>query len=204
MLGTEIIVKYKATQGAEDLFVCIEGERKGRVYARQRMNVGDRVQWFTTSKWQGGYEADCHIKSGITMRVVDMMGETVFEETLVRDDWNSGTSAAKAGLFMDEWIRKIETEYCAKNELVSYEDWKKVMIEDQKKAGNNEYSDTWLYGYSEAVVSHRVAVAEYLDGPVGIYQDLMKHKISSRRWLQYEIRRKFDDVCLGLCGFQLK
>ena len=117
-----IEVKFKCQQDAEDLFYSPETHK---VYARQRSNATGVVFWCTTSKWSRGYEASCRIREGITMRVLDYKDRVCFEETLVHDDWNGGTSAEKKGPFSDEILKAISEEVAKEYNLKRYEDWSK-------------------------------------------------------------------------------
>lgn len=51
----------------EDLYRCKE---TGRVFIRQECD-DTHVRWLTASKWREGYEADCHLREGLTLRAVD-------------------------------------------------------------------------------------------------------------------------------------
>lgn len=64
----------------EDLYYCKE---TGQMYIRQVYN-DHYVRWFTASKWTGGYEADCHIRSGLMIQVTDKAGCVLFEEPVRR------------------------------------------------------------------------------------------------------------------------
>ena len=121
-----IEVKFKCQQDAEDLFYSPETHK---VYARQRSNATGVVFWCTTSKWSRGYEASCRIREGITMRVLDYKDRVCFEETLVHDDWNGGTSAEKKGPFSDEILKAISEEV-AKDILLEDEITVKVTLSD--------------------------------------------------------------------------
>ena len=107
-MGKEIKVRYYSEQGAEELYKNIENNR---VYVRQPANVPEIVFWLTSNKWQGGYEADCPIKAGITMIVVDKNENELYRETLVEDNWNSGSSASKKAPFLYEAEKEYAIEY---------------------------------------------------------------------------------------------
>lgn len=88
-------VCFLRRQSGEDLYFC---KANNRVYSRQPSNgEGKIVFWYSTVKWDGGYEANCPIKEGMTF--VISIGGKEYRETLVRDDWNSGTSALKVAPF---------------------------------------------------------------------------------------------------------
>ena len=203
MPETVIKVKYKTTQDGEDLFVCVEGKFKNKVYARQEANVDTIVFWCTTCKWQGGYEADCPIKEGITMTVLDASGNELFSETLEKDEWNGGTSAKKKGMFSREWFSFVSDEFAKAHNLASYNEWKAVMLEDKKEYGNQDYDDNWLFWLSRTVKEESIGKVEYLEGPLRIYRQRREHTVSGRKWIEYEIRKQGDDVCLALCGYEL-
>ena len=135
-----LTVRYKFTQNAEDLYWCPETKK---MYIRQPANVDSIVFWLTSTKWTGGYEADCPIREGITMRVIDKEENILFEETLEKDDWNGGTSAKKVGDFADEAIKKIAAEL--NDGLTDYYEWKEWVLADKEKFGNKDYDDNWLF-----------------------------------------------------------
>jgi hypothetical protein len=101
----ELKLKFKGEQrgNGEDLYYSPETRK---VYVRQCANVDTIVFWCSTSKWSGGYEASCPLKEGLVI-IADYNG-TEFMETLVRDDWNGGTSALKQFPFSWEGV-KVKT-----------------------------------------------------------------------------------------------
>ena len=195
-----IEVKFKCKQGAEDLFYSPETKR---VYARQPANVDDIVFWYTTCKWSQGYEADCPIRAGITMRVLDYKGKVCFRETLEPDTWNGGTSAKKKGRFYDETLKKLARSVERQNHLKSYEDWSKWLCSFQEQFGNKDYRDNWLHWNVLTVSDEKIAEYELLDGPAYLYKQTRKHEICGKEWVEYEIRDKDDDV-LAICGYKFR
>lgn len=195
-----LTVTFKATQDAEDLFYCKETKK---VYARQPTNVDDIVFWYTTCKWTGGYEADCHIREGITMRVVDKFGEVLFEETLEKDTWNGGTSAKKVGEFRRESFNRICSTYAAEHGLTSYEEWKKWLTEDIEKHQYKDYVDNWLYW--ERFELGRVVVADacILGETYKVVRFKCRHRISGKTWEETELYDAKQEICEGICGYKL-
>ena len=53
----------------------------GKVYIRQECD-DNYVRWFTSSKWIGGYEADCPLREGLELRIVGKDKSPLFLETL--------------------------------------------------------------------------------------------------------------------------
>ena len=196
-----IEVKYKCQQGAEDLFYSPETKR---VYARQRANVDDIVFWCTTSKWSQGYEADCPIREGITMKVLDYKNRTCFEETLVADTWSGGTSAKRTGPFSDEVLNVFEREIKQEHCLKTYEQWKEWLCSSQEQFGYTGYKDNWMYWETKKESSTILKAFDFFDGPVYLYKEVMVHKICGKRWIEYEIRRKGEDSTMVLCGYEFE
>ena len=69
-------VRFVGMQGTDELFRCIENKK---VYIRRRYEE-QYAEWLTTTSWSGGYEPDCHIRSGVSFRLVDRKGNEVFTE----------------------------------------------------------------------------------------------------------------------------
>lgn len=195
-----LTVTFKATQDAEDLFYCKETKN---VYARQLANVDDIVFWFTTCKWTGGYEADCHIREGITIRVADKYGEVLFEEKLEKDTWNGGTSAKKVGEFRCESINRICSTFAVEHSLTSYEEWKRWLTEDIEKYQYKDYVDNWLHW--ERLELGRVVVADacILGVPHKIVRFKCRHRISGKTWEETELYDAKQEICEGICGYKL-
>jgi len=165
--------------------------------------VDDIVFWYTTCKWSQGYEADCPIRAGITMRVLDYKGKVRFRETLEPDTWNGGTSAKKKGRFYDETLKKLARSVERQNRLKSYEDWSKWLCSFQERFGNKDYRDNWLHWNVLTVSDEKIAEYELLDGPAYLYKQTRKHEICGKEWVEYEIRDKDDDV-LAICGYKFR
>ena len=72
-----ITVRFLDRQGCEDLYRC---PGTNQVYARQPSNDKEKVFWYTTSKWHGGYEASSHVRAGVLFRVIDASDNILFEE----------------------------------------------------------------------------------------------------------------------------
>lgn len=195
-----LTVTFKATQGAEDLFYCKETKR---VYARQPANVDDIVFWLTTCKWTGGYEANCPIREGITMRVVDKFGEVLFEEKLEKDTWNGGTSAIKTGEFMYEAIKRICNTYAQEHSLISHEQWASWLLENNEKYRPSWHRDNWLYCERQEIASIAVASVTAIGVPCKIFRSRRKHNISGKTWEETNLYDEKREICLGICGYKL-
>ena len=128
----------------EDLYYCKNTEQ---VYIRQ-VYSNSHVRWLTASKWTGGYEADCHMKSGLIIQVADKAGNILFEEELSDAEDVTGTWAQKNGPFSWEAITGFAKEYKEKFGLSTYEEWKAWLMADAKPCGFEGYSDNWLFAMS--------------------------------------------------------
>jgi len=193
-----LTVRFMGRQSAEDLYRNVE---TGRVYVRQPANVDSIAFWLTSSKWTGGYEADCPIREGIAMRVVDKSDKVLFEELLEKDDWNSGTSAKKVGKFSYEAYRDLEHIWAEKLNLHPYEEWKGYVLRDMANCSYKGYSENWLYAeveYREVEVLDRVKV---LGEELHILKEKAIHKISGKAWECVAIHTKDHCECLGICGY---
>jgi hypothetical protein len=130
-------MKFKSEQrgNGEDLYFC---EETKKVYVRQTSNgEGKIVFWMSTSKWSGGYEASCPLKEGLIIQA-DYLG-TQFEEVLVKDDWNGGTSAVKKFPFSWE-VEKLKSspKQKLKDMFEKHPDLKKAFIESIEEMRSDE------------------------------------------------------------------
>lgn len=192
-----ITVRYKDTRNGEDLYRNVE---TGRIYARQPANVDDIVFWYTTNKWSGGYEADCHIREGITMRIVDDKSDILFEETLQSDTWNGGTSAEKKGPFYREAVQKIADETAAAEHLRPYKEWKEWLMAEAMKHDYQGYYDNWLYCDSKVIKSEKQKKVMILGKPLWIKRDRNRHNVCHKEWDDVYI--VCTDFCTeAICGY---
>lgn len=182
----------------EDLYRCKE---TGRVYIRQACS-DSHVRWFTASKWTGGYEADCHMRSGLALRVVDEAGNALFEESLFEQESDTGTWAQKNGPFSWEAIAAFAEEYKEKFGLAAYEEWKAWLMADAKPCGFESCSDNWLFAMSEHGIHKKLSQLTFLG--VTAYATVRdeKHKVCGKSWLCYEIKDASLDSTLAICGYK--
>lgn len=188
-------VVYRFTQGgAEDVFWCSETKK---MYIRQPVDES-KVHWLTSSKWTGGYEAESHIRDGITMQVVDKCGKILFEETLEQDEWNFGTSALKIGDFANEAIEKTAKEFG--KGLKNYEEWKNWLLSDKKLYDSIDSNDTWLYYLNE---HHTKIVGEkyFLGKKALLAEEHCKHKVSNKEWVEYLVISEDKCYTLDIAGY---
>lgn len=198
--GRVLQVHFKATQSAEDLYYCPETKK---VYVRQPSNISDKVFWYTSRKWTGGYEADCPIKSGITMQVVDKFFDVLFEEKLEPDEWNGGTSAVKVGEFKCEAVKRICNAYAQEHDLVSYEKWKAWLSEDLEKYQYKDYIENWLHWERFELGRIVVADVDVIGIPCVIIRFKCRHRISGKTWEETELYDAKQEICEGICGYKL-
>lgn len=196
----EIKVKYYEKQGAEELYKNIENKR---VYVRQPANVSGIVFWLTSTKWEGGYEADCPIKAGVTIVVVDKKGKELFRETLVKDDWNGGTSAKKEAPFLSEATDKFAREYAAQNFLTSHEEWRAWLLSFKTQFGNKDYNDNWVYGDTSLIKSEIIDTRVILGKEYRIVRDDCKHNICNKEWSEFYLTEKGSGVIEEICGYTI-
>ena len=204
MENNTIDVYFFASINGEDLFKACNDRntRPNRVYVRQPANVPSIVFWATATKWQGGYEADSPLLPGIRIRVHDGKNsdKVLFEELLVEDRWNSGSSAAKAGAFSYEIRRAFEKEIAGKFSLMDYASWKKWLLEDKAKYGINDYDDNWLYCYDTKMSEEVLGTYRYLGVDVKLHKTVYQNYVSKKSWSVFELKDEKVDV-FALCGF---
>lgn len=184
----------------EDLYYCKE---TGRVYIRQACS-NSHVRWFTASKWTGGYEADCHMKSGLIIQVVDKSGHVLFEERVTEAEGVGGTWAQKNGPFSWDATAAFAEEYVKKFGLSTYEEWKEWLMADAKPCGFEGYSDNWLFALSERGAPKKIAKLNFLGVTAYATVQEEKHKTSGKSWLCYEIMDASLDSALAVCGYKFQ
>ncbi len=184
----------------EDLYYCKDTRQ---VYIRQDC-CENHVRWFTASKWTGGYEADCHMKSGLMIRVADKAGHTLFEERLSDAKGVTGTWAKKNGPFSWEAITSFAKEYKEKLGLSTYEEWKVWLMADAKPCGFEGYSDNWLF----AMLSHgaytKITQVNFLGITAYVTVREETHNVCGKSWSCYEIKDDDLDSTFAICGYKFQ
>lgn len=191
-------VKFFASQGAEDLFLCQENQH---VYIRQCCDL-DHVCWLTSSKWSGGYEPCNPLKADIVIRVVDSNNALLFEEVMVQPEGYNHPVAVKAGLFSSEAIAKEGKNLATRLALSDYSTWKSWLMKSAKEYGFSGYADNWLYSEVEYSDLRPLYHFEYLGIRAYAMVETAKHKLSGHTWNRIEIRARNKADVLYLCGFQ--
>lgn len=168
----------------EDVYRCNES---GKVFIRQECNE-THVRWLTGSKWSGGYEADCHMKEGLLLRVVKKDGNLLFEERISQSSGVIGTWAQKKGPFSWEAINALAAKHAKQLNLHTYEEWKEWLMADAKASGYTGYGDNWLYAMSEYSQPKKIAQHDYLGKTAYAVVQECRHKACGKKWRCYEIR----------------
>lgn len=181
----------------EDLFRCKE---TGKVYIRQECD-NEYVRWLTSSKWYGGYEADCPMKEGLEIRISDKAGNTLFTEKIVKAVGYDWTVAKKEAQFSWEAISSIAFEVAREYGLRSYDEWEEWLLEDAKDAGFTGERDTWLYANVEYGKTEKIEKFAVLGKTVYAVKEGASHSVCGKRWTRYEIQSKDMMETLDLCGF---
>ena len=96
-------VRFVGMQGTDELFRCIENKK---VYIR-RCYEEPYAEWLTTTSWSGGYEPDCHIRSGVSFRLVDRKGNEVFTEKVEQIPGYWYPYAVRKGPFYTDCLRDL-------------------------------------------------------------------------------------------------
>lgn len=199
-MGNVLTVRFYDRQGCEELYKNVDNNR---VYVRQPANVDDIVFWYTSSKWREGYEADCHIKEGTIIRVVDKNGKEIFSEALETDNWNGGTSAKKNHLFLDEELKEIVKIIEAGGDLSPHHEWRAWLLEQKKEHGYKGYDDNWLYSESWGQSEKILHKFERFDVTFEIVMQTRFHTICGKTWSCIFIYNKKDKYCEQICGYYL-
>lgn len=197
-MGKEIRVRYYGQQSAEELYKNIENNR---VYVRQPANVSEIVFWLTSNKWQGGYEADCPIREGITMVVVDKNGNELFRETLVKDDWNGGTSASKKAPFLYEATKECARKCAENNLLASHKWWYDWLLSYKEEFGYEGYDDNWLYTECTSLKDKVIGSIDILGKEYKLVRKDYKHNICNKTWKVVFLIEKGSVDADEICGY---
>ena len=191
-------VRFMAVQGAEDLYRC---EETGKVYVRQPCD-DKHVRWCTSCKWTGGYEADCPMKEGIIIDIVDVCGNFLFRESLIKVDGYCWTVAEKVGPFSYEAIKNLAYDVIEKHKLQSWDEWRAWLCADYKSMYDG-YIENWAFAENEHGKPQKLATMSYLGRKVYLTATQYTHKICGKTWTCYEIQDKYTDV-LAVCGFKFE
>lgn len=187
-------VRFICTQGAEDLYKCVE---TGKVYVRQ---VCDElyVRWLTTSKWSGGYEASCPLREGIQINILDAEGQYLFIETPFKVHGYGDTVALKRGPFFSEEIKRIAHECAQEYSLMPYEAWKRWLM-DKAPAAHKDYADNWLYCNVTKGNFMQVKKFNALGKTIALTKEFYNHQLTDAQWQCYELT--LDKDTIELVGF---
>ena len=191
-------VRFVAPQDAADLYYCPELKRH---YLRQRCDKA-HVRWLTTSKWSGGFEPCAPLKPGITFRVINKRDKVVFEETQVHKDGYDAPVAEKVGFFSDEALKQVAESVVKKAALLSYESWKKALMQTAEEYNFRGYSDNWLYDAEYGDVRTLFSF-EYLGEKAYCTAQTATHKVSGQTWQCVELRDNFKTNVLEICGYKM-
>lgn len=191
-------VRFFANQGAEDLYKCDETES---IYVRQPVDTqGKYVKWCATSKYSGGFEADCPLKEGLAMHIVDNTGCLMFCEKMVPAEWDSGQISEKTAPFSYEALKVLGKSIANRYGLpMSYDQWAAWLIQKAPDTFKGE-RDTWLYDATKE--DAEVLSKEFVLGqPVLVVRTEYQHNLCSARYAVYEVRNLVNTV-LEICGFE--
>ena len=182
----------------EDLYRCKE---TGKVYIRQECD-DEHVRWLTSCKWTGGYEADCPMREGLELQIVDKSGALLHRESIIKVPGYSDTVAEKIAPFSWEAIRALSDEQAKKLGLRSYYEWKEWLLSPANDMGFTGEADTWLYGRVERGNVEKIAKLTYLGKTVWATAQDEVHTVCKKRWTSYEIRSADLMEVEDLCGFK--
>ena len=186
-------VVFRERKSAEDLYWC---QSNGKILLRQPCDDG-HVRWLTTTE---ACEADCSVRSGITIRVLDSVGCEVFRERVVpRENGNTPWSDKKAP-FSYEAIKTLERKIAGSMSLRSYEEWKTWLMGYAKSYGYFGYADNWLYDAQSAGYEKRHSVS-ILGRTAHVTARKTTHSVCGKVWTAIELMDAKLENCLGICGF---
>ena len=190
-------VRFVGMQGTDELFRCIENKK---VYIRRRYEE-QYAEWLTTTSWSGGYEPDCHIRSGVSFRLVDRKGNEVFTEKVEQIPGYWYPYAVRKGPFYTDCLRDLSQKVAGKNDLHTYEEWRAWLMEFARKSGYDGYDDNWLYCEVEYEEPKKITEVTVLGERLILVSEKAKHTICKKSWVRYEIRNADMIGVAELCGF---
>lgn len=182
---------------AEDLYRCKE---TGRVYIRQTCN-DEYVRWLTSSKLSGGYEAECSLREGLVLHIVDRNGAFLIRESIIKVKGYMYTVAEKIAPFSWEAIKAFADEQAEKHSLRDYEEWKAWLMADAEAARFVGDKDTWMYYHVEYGTTEKVARLDYLGKTAYATVTEATHTICGKKWKCYEIMSADMMDVEALCGY---
>ena len=192
-------VVWIGCQSAEDLYRRVD--RPERVYARKPAGK-DRVQWCTTSKWQGRYESDCPLRNGLLVHVVDKAGHFLFTEQICETDYCASTSEKKGPFSYEEskkWADWVQKTY----HLISHEEWRYWLLSMKDQFDNTDYDDTWLYNDTEQQEKIREIENIPLLGETStLIRRKQRHKIAGCEWYEFILVSGDESVPIEICGYE--
>lgn len=199
-------VRFMATQGAEDLFLCFDN---GRIYCRQLLSKGNPsfVRWCSTSKWSGGYEADAPLKAGMKICVTDPAGkEVLFSESVVASDYYCGSVAEKKGPFTDEAYRSAASKIREAYRLTDYEQWKAWLSADKRVYAYRGSGDNWLFAEADLVNSAVIDRIKILGYEFPVIAQAYTHRISGKKWVYCCLTNPWQlgSSTVAICGYQFE
>lgn len=197
--GNVRTVSFIGRQSAEDLYWC---EETGEIYIRQPCD-DQHVRWLTASKWTGGYEADCPMKSGLKMVIADKNGRTLYEELLKQEPYYMGSVAEKKAPFSYEAIKDLGKGIADNLKLISYEDWKAWLMASAEEHGYTGYYDNWLYAEVSREPMEKLDKKSCLGKTVWLTRQKITHKICGKIWTCFELWDENLEQCEEICGYVL-
>ena len=190
-------MKFLRKQSAEDLFLC---EDNGKVYSRQPGD-SDYVYWCTTSKMKNGdYEADCPIRSGLTVEVMNFDGGIEFTEVMQNQNSCNNLMAKKIGLFSYEWSDSLSEKIAAEHSLSDYYAWKRYLISDKASSEfASDYDDNWLFCMDTTISTKRIGKPfYYMSQKCCLTETQYIHNISNKEWTCLELCFSSNDQSIRL------
>lgn len=181
----------------EDLYRCRE---TGKVYIRQECD-DNYVRWFTSSKWIGGYEADCPLREGLELRIVGKDKSPLFLETLSSIPGYADTVAKKIAPFSWEAVKNLSAERAKELGLQGYDDWKNWLLKSASEFEFSGENDNWLYGKSEREPIKKIEKLRYLGKVAWLTSQSEAHSVCNKKWTRFEIRSEDLITVEDLCGF---
>lgn len=196
-----IEVRFKAQQGAEDLFIGTGFPKK--VYIRQPAQDKTQVVWTTASKCGNGYKADTPLKADVSVRVISGTKKdkkTLFEEVMRGTDAASPVFAEKKELFSCELLAQAAKDYVKQLSLQTYERWSQWLLRETRRHNYTGYQDNWLHFGTNCT---HTEVFEKLD-VMGVYYNVEEstwnHMVCSNTWKVVQIKDPNGNV-VELCGY---
>lgn len=196
-------VRWLGRQSAEDLYQNVD--QPDRVYIRVQAPDKGKVCWYSSIKHPGGYEADCSLRRGLVIHVINKGGQVLFTEQMVSELDSCKITANKNGPFSYEEEKRLADEIQRYFRLSSYDKWRNWLLTMKQQCHNEQLNDTWIHCTSELLEEpEKIKGYSYLGRSCILLHEKRRHKIVGCEWEAYTLYSEDKMETIALCGYRWK